>query len=66
MRDKVLKLCRRLKKCTLDDLISLTESSEEDIKTAVISLENDGESTWGWTQNSLVVIDKDTHTRQSA
>ena len=25
MRDKVLKLCRRLKKCTLNDLVSLTE-----------------------------------------
>lgn len=42
MQNKILNLCRRLRKCTLDDLISLTESNEEDIKKAVISLENDG------------------------
>lgn len=42
MQNKILNLCRRLRKCTLDDLVSLTESNEKDIKTTVISLENDG------------------------
>ena len=34
MRDKVLKLCRRLKKCTLSDLVSLTEEKEDIISFA--------------------------------
>ena len=42
MQNKILNLCRRLRKCTLDDLVSLTESNEKDVKTAVCSLENDG------------------------
>ena len=39
MRDKVLKLCRRLKKCTLDDLVSLTEEQEDIISTALALLD---------------------------
>ena len=42
MRDKVLKLCRRLKKCTLNDLISLTEEKEYIIKSTLSYLENIG------------------------
>lgn len=33
MKDKILKLCRRLKKCTLDDLAQFVE-----IKKAVIEV----------------------------
>lgn len=36
MKDKILKLCRRLKKCTLDDLISFTEEAEDIVKTALV------------------------------
>ena len=42
MHDKILKLCRRLKKCTLDDLVSLTETDEDIVKTALLYLENEG------------------------
>lgn len=42
MRDKVLKLCRRLKKCTLNDLVSLTEEKEDIVSTALLYLENKG------------------------
>ena len=42
MKDKVLKLCRRLKKCTLNDLISYTEENEDIIKTALLYLDNEG------------------------
>ncbi len=42
MKDKILKLCRRLKKCTLDDLISLSEVDEDIVKTALLYLENEG------------------------
>ena len=42
MKDKVLKLCRRLKKCTLNDLISYTEEKEDIIKTALLYLDNEG------------------------
>lgn len=41
-KDQVLKLCRRLKKCTLDDLISFLETDEDIIKTALIYLQNEG------------------------
>ena len=41
-KDKILKLCRRLKKCTLDDLVSLTETNEDIVKTALLYLENEG------------------------
>ncbi len=41
-KDKVLKLCRRLKKCTLDDLISFLETDEDIIKTALLYLVNEG------------------------
>ena len=42
MKDKVLKLCRRLKKCTLNELISYTEENEDIIKTALLYLDNEG------------------------
>ena len=42
MKDKVLKLCRRLKKCTLNDLVSLTEEKEDIVSTALLYLENKG------------------------
>lgn len=42
MKDKILKLCRRLKECTLDDLISLTEEKEYIIKSTLTYLENCG------------------------
>ena len=42
MKDQVLKLCRRLKKCTLSDLISYLETEEDIIKTALLYLENEG------------------------
>lgn len=42
MKDKILKLCRRLKKCTLDELLSLTEEKEYIIKSALTYLENIG------------------------
>lgn len=42
MKDAVLKLCRRLKKCTLDNLISFLETDEDIIKTALLYLENEG------------------------
>ena len=42
MRDKVLKLCRRLKKCTLNDLVSLTEEKEDIVATALLYLDNEG------------------------
>ena len=41
MKDKVLRLCRRLKKCTLDELVSFIETDEDVIKTALIYLENE-------------------------
>lgn len=42
MKDKILKLCRRLKKCTLNDLISYTEEAEDIVKTALVYLDNEG------------------------
>lgn len=42
MRDKVLKLCRRLKKCTLSDLSSLMEEKNYIIKSTLDYLENIG------------------------
>ncbi len=42
MKDKVLKLCRRLKKCTLSDLLSLTEEKEYIVKSTLSYLENNG------------------------
>ena len=41
-KDQVLKLCRRLKKCTLNELIAFLETDEEIIKTALLYLENEG------------------------
>ena len=42
MKDQVLKLCRRLKKCTLNELIVFLETDENIIKTALLYLENEG------------------------
>lgn len=42
MKEKVLTLCRRLQKCTLDDLVSYLETDEDVIKTALLYLENEG------------------------
>lgn len=42
MKDQVLKLCRRLKKCTLDDLTSYLETNKDIISTALLYLENEG------------------------
>ena len=36
MKDQVLKLCRRLKSCTLADLVQFTESEEVVIETIVL------------------------------
>ena len=44
MKDKILKLCRRLKKCTLDELLSLTEEKEYIIKSALLKQFQDGNS----------------------
>lgn len=41
MKDKILKLCRRLKKCTLNELVSYTETEEDIVKTALLYLENE-------------------------
>ena len=42
MKDKVLKLCRRLKKCTLNEIVALTEEQEDKVKKALVFLENNG------------------------
>lgn len=42
MKEKVLTLCRRLKKCTLDDLVSYLEIKSDEIKPILLQLENDG------------------------
>ena len=42
MKDKVLKLCRRLKECTLNDIVALTEENEDIIKTVLLYLDNEG------------------------
>lgn len=42
MKDQVLKLCRRLKTCTLDDLVKFTEAEEVVIETIILFLEQEG------------------------
>ena len=42
MKDKVLKLCRRLKSCTLDDLVSFLDTDSAIIETVLLYLEQDG------------------------
>ena len=42
MKDQVLKLCRRLKSCTLADLVQFTESEEVVIETIVLFLKQEG------------------------
>ena len=36
MKDKVLKLCRRLKSCTLEDLVSFLETDSAIIETVLL------------------------------
>lgn len=38
MKDKVLKLCRRLKNCTLDDLVSFLDTDSAIIETVLLYL----------------------------
>ena len=42
MKDKILTLCRRLKKCTLDDLVSFLEIKADEIEPILLQLENGG------------------------
>lgn len=42
MKDQVLKLCKRLKSCTLNDLVQFTEADETVIETLVLFLEQEG------------------------
>lgn len=42
MKEKVLTLCRRLKKCTLDDLVSYLEIKSGEIEPILLKLENGG------------------------
>lgn len=42
MKEKVLTLCRRLKKCTLDDLVSFLEIKSDEIEPILLQLENGG------------------------
>lgn len=42
MKDKVLKLCRRLKSCTLSDLSAFIEIDEKIIETILLYLEQEG------------------------
>lgn len=42
MRDQVLKLCRRLKNCTLEDLVQFTEAKKSVIETILLYLINEG------------------------
>lgn len=42
MKDKILTLCRRLKKCTLDDLVSYLEIKSGEIEPILLQLENEG------------------------
>ena len=41
MKDKILKLCRRLKKCTLDDLAQFVEIEKAVIETYLLYLEQE-------------------------
>ena len=41
MKDKVLKLCRRLKSCTLSDLSAFIETDEKIIETILLYLEQE-------------------------
>jgi hypothetical protein len=41
MKERILKLCRRLKSCTLDDLIQLTETDKETISLNILYLSPD-------------------------
>lgn len=49
MKDQILKLCKRLKRCTLEDIVQFTELEPEDVQTVLYYLldnnkiiENDG------------------------
>ena len=43
MKDQILKLCKRLKKCTLNDILQLMEIQPEVLELALIYLINEGE-----------------------
>lgn len=53
MKDKVLKLCRRLKSCTLSVLSAFIEIDEKIIKTILLYLEQEGLIQ---NQNGLITI----------
>ena len=53
MKDKVLKLCRRLKSCTLSDLSAFIEIDEKIIETILLYLEQEGLIQ---NQNGLITI----------
>ncbi len=42
MKDRVLKLCRRLKNCTLEDLVQFTEAEKAVIETILLYLIDEG------------------------
>lgn len=42
MKDQVLKLCKRLKKCTLEDIVQFMETEQPIIETVVLCLEQEG------------------------
>ena len=42
MKDKVLRLCKRLKNCTLNDIVQFTEAQEVVIETMLLFLEQEG------------------------
>ena len=53
MKERILKLCRRLKSCTLDDLIQLTETDKETISLNILYLGQEGLIQ---TKNELIII----------
>ena len=42
MKDQVLKLCHRLKRCTLADIVQFTEAEDTAIETVLLYLEQEG------------------------
>ena len=49
MKEQIFRLCKRLKKCTLNDLVQLLEVEGAIIQTALLALE----------QENLIVINND-------
>ena len=56
MKDKILKLCRRLKKTTIDELVSFTDDTKEVVELITIYLENEGHILIK--DNSIIYIEK--------